>query len=116
MVRLDVYRCAVRLLAHSALLSEHVPKGYAGLADQLRRAALSVPLNIAEGCGRMRGPDAVRFWSIARGSAMECGALLDALEALGSEHHPIRAEASDLVTRIVEMLTRMCRSQLPPSP
>src|SRR5690606_36531 len=64
--RLDVYQCAVRLLAHCTRLSNDAPKGYASLADQLRRVSLSVPLNIAEGAGRPRATDAARFFGIAQ--------------------------------------------------
>ena len=107
--RLDVYQCAVRLVGHAARLSEGIPRGYSSLADQLRRASLSIPLNIAEGAGRPRDADAARFYGIARGSAMECGAILDALGAVGCGPDDLRAEAGLLVVRIVEMLTKMCR-------
>ena len=50
--KLDVYRCAVTFLGVASTLAERVPRGRSALADQLRRAALSVPLNIAEGSGR----------------------------------------------------------------
>jgi four helix bundle protein len=107
--RLDVYQCAVRLLVYCARLSHETPKGYASLSDQLRRAALSVPLNIAEGSGRPTTTDGARFYGIARGSAMECGAILDALGAIGCRDEATRETALGLVVRIVEMLTKMCR-------
>jgi len=41
------------------------------LASQMRRAALSVPANIAEGFGRMSSRDKARFYVISKGSAEE---------------------------------------------
>ena len=43
-----------------------------GLVSQLRRAAISVPANIAEGFKRKGNPDKARFYNIAQGSIEEC--------------------------------------------
>ena len=107
--KLDVYRCAIRALALSARISNEIPKGYSVLSDQLRRAALSISLNIAEGSGRPSAPDAARFYGIARGSAMECAGVLDACGAIGFAGEDLRSEAMKLFVRIVEMLSRMAR-------
>jgi four helix bundle protein len=103
--RLDVYQSAVKFLALCPALCDRAPRGHAGLADQLRRASLSIPLNIAEGSGK-RGRDAQRFYTIARGSALECAAILDALEALGGVSEEIGV-ARALLERIVAMLTKL---------
>ena len=104
--RLDVYRCSVQFLALAVAQAERARHGFATLSDQLRRAALSVPLNIAEGSGKT-DRDGARFYTIARGSALECAAILDVLEALGvvdsEDLRPCRA----LLERIVSMLTKL---------
>ena len=104
--RFDVYRCAILFLGHASGLAERVPRGHATLADQLRRAALSVPLNIAEGTGK-GDRDAARFYTIARGSALECAAILDVFEALAVVPAAQLQEPRDLLERVVSMLTKL---------
>jgi four helix bundle protein len=106
--KLDAYRCATQFLAFATPLGDRVPRGYSSLADQLRRAALSVPLNIAEGSGKF-DRDAKRFYAIARGSALECAAILDALEAVGIERSGELENGRELLDRVVAMLTVMVR-------
>jgi four helix bundle protein len=107
--RLDVYRASTEFLAAASKLATQCPRGQGGLTDQMRRAALSIPLNIAEGSGKF-GRDAMRFYGIARGSALECAAILDALEAMGSMDAKAVEGARDLLERIVSMLTRLIRT------
>ena len=52
-------------------------------ANQLRRAALSIPLNIAEGSGRFTKPDRRNFFVISRSSIFECVAIYDILNDEG---------------------------------
>ena len=108
--KLDVYKCAIELLALAAEVLEDLSKskGTAILADQLKRAALSGPLNIAEGAGKATPADQIKHYVIARGSAMECGAIFDAALVLKLVDQATAQRAEQLVTRIVEMLTKMC--------
>ncbi|WP_438044949.1 four helix bundle protein [Sorangium sp. So ce128] len=98
-------------LALSGPLAARAPRGHGELADQLRRAALSVPLNIAEGSGKPER-DARRFYAIARGSALECAAIIDAFEALGLVTAQELVEPRELLERTVSMLTKMALSEV----
>lgn len=106
--RLDAYQLSIRFVALAARISANMPRGHAGLADQLRRAAISIPLNIAEGVGKPRPADRARFHAIARGSAMECSAIIDVVGVLHENPEALQP-AKELLVRIVEMLTKMCR-------
>ena len=55
--KLDVYRTAIEHLAFVFRSLPKVPRGYAALVDQWRRAAMSVPLNIAEAVGKASDAD-----------------------------------------------------------
>ena len=107
--RLDVYRVSIEVLAAAHKITSALPKGHAPLADQFRRAAISVPLNIAEGTARPTDADAARHYGIARGSALECGAILDALKALGLVTPSLALATRSQIVRVVQMLSRMCR-------
>ncbi len=66
---LEVWKRACRLAVEVCRALETC-KNY-GLRDQMQRAAVSVPSNIAEGYERDSGPDFIRFLRIAKGSAAE---------------------------------------------
>lgn len=106
--KLDVYQKSIQFLSLSAKVLSLMPRGYAELADQLKRAALSVPLNIAEASGRTGSLDNAKHFAIARGSALECGAILDACFALQILENKIFDEAKRLIVAIVSMLSKLC--------
>ena len=108
---LDVYKCATAFLPIAYNLAKLVD---AEMAGQLRRAALSITLNIAEGTGRY-GRDERRFFVTARASAFECAAVLDAMQSLGVVDGSQR-DGYALLVRIVSMLTKMTASSPTPTP
>jgi len=104
---LDAYQAAIELLALSTAVLAKVGRGHASLADQLRRASLSIPLNIAEGYGKRSAAERCRYYDIARGSAHECGAVYDASRILGVVDEQAFIQGKTLLVRIVSMLVRM---------
>jgi four helix bundle protein len=104
---LDAYQAAIEFLAIAAQLVDQYPRGFASLADQLQRAALSIPLNIAEGYGKRSAKDRFRSYDIARGSAHECGALFDSSKVLKLIDESTYMQGKALLHRIVSMLVKM---------
>jgi four helix bundle protein len=107
--KLDVYQCALRFAALVFELLQNVPRGHSELVEQLKRATISIPLNIAEGAGKPSERDRSRFNAIARGSAMECGAVLDILRLQALAEPQTLNDAKLVLVRVVSMLSRMCR-------
>jgi four helix bundle protein len=87
---------------------DSIPKGNAHLIDQLKRASISIPLNLAEGSGKMTHKDKKRFYSIARGSAMECAAILDVIAVLNLGDSKKLKEAKEMLNHITAVLTKVC--------
>jgi four helix bundle protein len=106
---LDVYRCSLEFLRVALRIVGALPRGEGELRAQLKTAAMSVPLNIAEGAGKPSTVDRARFHGIARGSAIECGALLDVCAIAGYVEPALARQGKELIVRIVAMLSKMCR-------
>ncbi|MCF7802172.1 MAG: four helix bundle protein [Candidatus Marinimicrobia bacterium] len=82
-------------------------KSFKDVYNQLDRAAISIPLNIAEGNGKSSLKDRRRFFEIARGSALECAACLDVLYATGKLNSESTKAGKSLLIEIVKMLSRL---------
>ncbi|MBD2714745.1 four helix bundle protein [Microvirga sp. STR05] len=80
------------------------------LASQLRRAATSVTLNIAEGAGRQSAAEFTRFLFIARGSVTELDTILLLAERLGYLNALQTDHAVTSLDRIAGLLTGLIRS------
>ena len=71
-IDLDVWKQARILSKEVYLVSSNFPSDEKfGLSNQIRRAAVSIPSNIAEGCGRNHPKDSIQFFYVARGSVYE---------------------------------------------
>lgn len=87
-----------------------------GLTSQMRRAATSIPTNMAEGCGRGSDADFARFLQIALGSASELEYLLLLASDLGYlELAPTRS-LLDQIQIIKKMTSSLVRKASPRSP
>lgn len=81
-----------------------------GLTSQLRRAAVPIPANIAEGYCRHSRPDYLRFLSIAQGSAGELDTLLSLARDLSYLDAAAQAQLAALLTEVGKMLTGLTQS------
>ena len=104
--KLDVYRAAIEYVGWAYRLCEGL-QGHRNAKEQLLRASQAIPLNIAEGNGKATDGDRRRFFEIARGSALECGAVQDVLHVCSAISPEANAGAKKLLDRIVAMLTKL---------
>ena len=107
--KLKVYKTAIEFVAWSDNLLCGITKK-AALKDQLERASISIPLNIAEGNGKSWAKERSRFMEIARGSAVECAACLDAFVAKRLIDGQTAFQGKRLLYEIVCMLTGLINS------
>lgn len=81
---LIVWQKAHQFVLSAYRQSENFPKKETyGLTSQFRRAAISIPANIAEGFRKKSKPDKFRFMNIAQGSVEECRYYLILAKDLG---------------------------------
>ncbi len=81
-----------------------------GLVSQMRRAAISIPSNIAEGYGRSYGKETVKFLSNAIGSASELETQLIISKELGYINLDNYQELTSQLEEIIRMLTALIKT------
>ena len=101
-----IYQRCMQLIELVQQVLVRMPQGHSDLANQLKRAAASIPLNYAEGCGKRTHRDRQKYFHIARGSAYEVFAIFDVAERFGAVEHSQAEVARDCADHIAGMLTK----------
>ena len=110
--RLDVYKYSRQLILETYRVTKLLPDSERyGLISQIRRAAISIHLNIAEGSSRKSKADRKRFYEISRGSLIEVdtaiGVAFD-LDFLNMDQITVLGEK---ITSTFKLLTGLISSQ-----
>ena len=102
---LQVWSEAMELVKDVYHITEKLPKDEKfGLTSQMRRAAISIPANIAEGSSRRTSVDFARFLDIALGSSFE---LETYIELIGKVHKSQMMDLPSFLNRLHQVQKRM---------
>ncbi len=109
--KLDIYQFSLSLVVECYKLTKHLPlEEKFGLMTQIRRAAVSVHLNISEGSSRTSSAERKRYFEIARGSVIEIDAAIDVSVRLnylsGFDPNPL----NELMVRCFRILTGLMKA------
>jgi len=81
-----------------------------GLVSQMRRAAVSIPSNIAEGCGRNSDKELIHFLYIALGSASELETQIIISQELSLLQPEKSEQMQSLIFEIIKMISSLIKS------
>ena len=111
---LKVWQKAMELTVEIYSIVKLLPReeNYA-LSDQMRRAVVSIPSNIAEGQGRDTMKEFNRFLSVARGSLRELSTQLEICVRVNYLDEPQTVKATSLIEEIDKMLNALSKSLIP---
>lgn len=105
---LIVWQKSIQLVKAVFILTNKFPKSELyGLISQMRRAAVGIPSNIAEGYGRKSTKEYTQFYSIAYGSALELETQIIIAEELELAKKEDFAKVEELSNEILRMLNSM---------
>jgi four helix bundle protein len=108
--KLEVWQEAVRFVVAVYQATQSFPKmEMYGLTSQIRRAATSIPANIAEGAARETTKDYLRFLTIARGSLSELETELIIAHQLGyvEDLQPLQCQLEEVSKRLNGLISYM---------
>jgi four helix bundle protein len=110
--KLDVWRLAMDLVTAVYQVTEKFPREERySLTDQIRRAAVSIPSNIAEGAARQTRKEFVNYLHIARGSLSELDTQLELAQRLGYLGEKTGDSLDGQVERNDKMISGLIRRQ-----
>lgn len=108
---LIIWQKSMVLVEQIFILTKLFPRGELyGLVSQMRRAAVSIPSNIAEGFGRNSSKEYAHFYAIAYGSALELETQLIISHRVGYINDENYKKALLLLDEILKMLNKMVHS------
>jgi four helix bundle protein len=110
--KLDVWKKGIDFVVDIYKVTDGFPKDERfGLTSQLRRAAVSIPANIAEGAARNTPKEFVHFLSIAQGSASEVETELLISMRLGfltnEQYNSIKAHLDDIGRMLIGLSSHL---------
>ncbi len=106
--KLDIFKVSKSFVLHCYRETKTFPpEEKFGIIQQIRRAALSVHLNISEGCSRKSAAERKRFYEIARGSVIEIDAALDIAVELNYTTKERLNELGQFRIRCFQMISKM---------
>lgn len=105
---LKVWQRAMELTVETYSLVKLLPREETfALSDQMRRAVVSIPSNIAEGHGRGSDKEFIKFLCIARGSLLELDTQIEICHRLMYINEPQSNTARKLLTEVSKMLNAL---------
>jgi len=106
--KLDVWKMSMELVKRIYKMTDSFPKheGF-GLTSQIRRSAVSIPSNIAEGAARQTNKELVNFLHVSQGSLSELDTQLDIAYELKYISEEDQQDLDNMMIRIDKMLSRL---------
>lgn len=104
--RLEVFKAAQKLVqfVYHEVLNKLPAEEKFGLSSQIRRAAASIPANIAEGYGRYYYQETIRFCYLARGSLMELSSHIDLVYSQAYLPDEVRSQIDDMMDQLLKLI------------
>jgi four helix bundle protein len=110
--KLRVWEHSIELVVDTYRVIKGFPKDERYiLGEQIRRAVISIPANIAEGAARTTAREKLQFWSFARASLSELDTELEIALRLGYLDKTTWAKLSDLMDAVGRMLSGLMRTK-----